>query len=456
MTTALTEETRGGPEGLPEDLEPLTASASGGGFSGAYGESFFEPGDAELTIDGEDQDSSNLDPAAVDEAIANSRAMRLILDGGVLNGDFRQGPPNPSDPIGPNNPLPGWRYGGGTGLPGDIDSSEGLSIYWREDDDGSGYGPHIECVADEALSGEVYEERYVYVEQLVPIASRERVLLPRALCSYDGGSALLAYIEGTPYYLDGGTAGETHISEQGFGGESVYASGGPQLHQTPVEAAAVITPNPYGGQFLLIRLMFYTNNWVSSPPETSKVYEVTNAKPTLATWSGGYGQTNLVSATGSTDIWWYDESNATIPTAARSFISFSTGWCTGIGMRTGTARTGGNYAVSGYALNQGNCIGGAVNIDAAHDGFNADFSYGYLYARSAGPYFADTTVSTTFPGTQHSLNGPRQWNIFSGGERLGVKGHSHGAGNFTPTGVDGMAYPNFVMVIEDGADGSNP
>jgi hypothetical protein len=422
---------------------------------GIYGEEFFYPGDAELTIDGEDQDTSALDPDVVADAVANSRAMRLILDGGVLNGDFRTGPPRPQDPIGPDNPLPGWRYGGGTAATGAWDSPDGLTLYWREDDDGQGYGPHIECVADEAQTLEVYAERYIYIEQLVPIASRERVLMPRALCSYDGGSALLTYIEGTPYGLDGQPTDETVIAEQGFGGEASYASGGLQLHQQPVEAASVITPN-HGGQFLLIRIMFYTNNWVLSPPESKKVYEVTNAKPALLMWSGGFGKRNMSQATGTNDNYWYDEDNSAITTAARGMIAWSTGWNAGIGLRSNAARTSGQYAVGAYSLSQGSCIGPAVDIDSAHDGFNADSVTGYLYARSRGPYYADTTRRTAAVDTQGSRNaGNTQWNIFSGGERLNVRGRSHGTGNFIPANTDSMAFPSFVMVIEDGASGDN-
>ena len=451
MTTALTEETRAESEGLPEDLEPLTVAASGGAFGGTYGQEYFLPGDQDVTVDTTGSPFSlvgnSLDAEIQTDGIANSRAIRLALDGGVVNGDFREGPPNPSAPIGPNNPLPGWRVGGGTADSG-IDSMEGLQIFWREEDDGQGYGSHIEFIADD-LAGEVYAERLIYMEQVVPIASRERVLGPRALASYDGGSAIYAYIVAKPYYLDGTEAGSAVIAEQGFGNESSYASGGQQFHQTPVEAAQAIVDNRNGGQYMLLRLMGYTNNDVLAPPESVKVYEVSNAPPSTVDVTVMLETGSITTTNGPTDTNWL------LPAAygastMQQYYSFSTGWVSGIGLRTDADRTNGQLSIAGWSGSQTNHIGPRVKIDGNHRGSSND-NGSFLHTRGL-PYYADTLAKAS---QAQNIDDSLPWNIFAAGERIHGKGWSHGSSNFQPSGVGSVMGLTMTCVMEDGAVNDN-
>jgi len=430
-----------GSEALPEDIEPLTASDET--FPSIFGEEMYTPGDDGLTIDNEDIDVGSLDSDMLAYGLATSKALHMQLSGGLFNSDFSIGPPTPGEPIGDNNPLPGWKFGD-EGAPG------GLRLYWVDDATAPG-GKSIRGHAD---VGEV-DEKFVYIEQVVPVAPRMRVLAPTGLWSYASGQELLGYVECQFYdYLGAmlaNVAGDTDsvIAEQGFGDESTYASGGAQLHQTPDEVALVIGAVPEGARFMLVRYMWFVETIDTISVATAQATDLKEAfagEPTLFYASASFYQENLPGTVGYNADWLmgsHGSSGSFTTGSIEGFIAPSTGWVHSIAARINTARTAGQTSIQSRSSTTAYAIGPYVDIDGNNNGYTDDL----VYSRGI-PYFESTSNRETNAGSGEL------WNIFAGGERIFVRSRSTGSNTWAPTSADGVAQVTFALVDERGA--SNP
>lgn len=170
----------------PEDREPVTMSPKS--LVDAWGDERFsdidDPGEEHWS--GSEMIAADLGPA-----------MNTVLTSGVANGDFAQGPPDASMPIGDENPLPHWRH---TRVQGG-----GITLHWVTD---------VAAPAGKAIratiTGAVADDD-VYLEQIIPVSPRQQLKIPTLRVKEGTDADSLAEIRLQYFKADGTTTGTESV-----------------------------------------------------------------------------------------------------------------------------------------------------------------------------------------------------------------------------------------------------
>lgn len=171
---------------LEEGDRPLTHTP--GRLTDVYGENVYvDEDDPEEAI--EDDEEQGI---GVGAPIAQA-----IVGGGLYNGDWLQGPPDPDAIIDDDNPLPYWRFTADTGSSitvrrvVDAASASGFALQWT--------------IADAATSD------LAYIEQIIPVSGTEEVRYPRIRTSTGASPQIEWYRELQPLKVDGTTTGGAFV-----------------------------------------------------------------------------------------------------------------------------------------------------------------------------------------------------------------------------------------------------
>lgn len=422
------------PEGLPEDIEPLTVAETA--VPTIYGEELFTGGDSDVTHDGTSDlivsGGIQLADATLQAGLATAQSNKFAL-AGLYNSDFSLGPPNPSEPISENNPLPFWRYGnysatGGTPVP----------LYWVADSTAPG-GYAIRAQGSYAFNP-TNGSGTSYIEQVVPVAPRQRVLMPIGIFSWDdtivgGGSGQRSYgqVYIGPFDSTGAQSQSGDSAAQGVPAANSAAS----LHLDPNDPAFIPYTLPADTRYALVRFEFVSRtDSGEATPETLSLREASCLPPKVryATISFYYS-----SIPASGNVTWLTGAPFTTG-GARQYFPPAPGWVESISMNIAGARTGGTLLVQLNDADTGNCLGPYLRVNAAHVGNATPKLFANGKPNDGGSVSAN-------PGDYDDYN----W--FKAGTTLRIQSLS--TGTFAPTNLDAVCWVTLALIDERFYDNEN-
>jgi hypothetical protein len=424
-------------QGLPEDTAPLTAGEDF--VPTVYGKELLTAGDAELTHGGTVESmgtAMTLDAEMLTSGLATTVALKAQLAGGLYNSDFAIGPPHPDEPLGENNALPYWRVGDA--------SADGIPVaplYWVEDADAPG-GYSIQT-RHTGPDGDNYR---AFIEQVIPVAPGQRVLMPRGIWSFDDtytgavtGQLSRGIVQATFFDYAGNGLEPTNTFDpygitdggrpQGQSYPGIALSG--QTHQTPREAALFPVSVPQSARYALIRYLFWSNS-ANGENEVLTLSEVSCREPRLRYVGLSFVHEDIAA---NTTVPWYLASHSTtvssVNVGVEQYVTPAPGWVESISLNTNAARTAGYFHVQAFDADIAGHIGPYLTVDGTHKGNDGP----RLYA-SMGPKLSTTTPSA-FAGGNDAVN------FFGPGEVLRVQSTSVG---YAPTTADGVCHVTLALI----------
>lgn len=355
----------------PEDAQPVTVTPSA--LLDAWGDPRFLDVDDPAQASAWDYQASSIGPA-----------FSTFMTHGVVNADFMQGPPRPSDPIGDDNPLPGWRYV--------VEQGGGFEAYWV-DDPFSTSGKAVRFLMTDPAEGD-----RAYVEQVVPVPPGF-VAFPRFRWDPTASGRVVSVVRHyhalwvTPLAYDGTSlASESSI---------VLALSDGVLGDTSQWPVGL----PAGSRYLRIRVGRWADVAPGAGTSISHLRSVALRRD-VVTATFVTSQTTSFTATGATLLTVVSaNANGTPAAAAERFVAPGEGYVQSIGVQLSKARTGGTLAFVARNLTTSTSIGPTATInstdtetayasaDSTHVGSSHLFYRGnVLRVTATGSSFAPTTA----------------------------------------------------------------
>lgn len=370
----------------PEDALPVTSSPSS--VVDPWGDPRF------LDVD---------DPAQADLAASIGPALATTLTHGLVNADWRRGPPDPGAPIGDENPLPDWTFVSEQGSIGaewvaSTSSKSGYAIRWTAQDTALNDRAYLEQIA-EVAPGDSWVHFRAYLDADVTVRGSLTGLYSFASVQFYDAAGVATGGE----VIVSADLGSSGIVTLGFSNASDFAGG----------FAAI----PSDARYVAFRQGLRDIVGGAAGAAYRDTLEVYFRKPDViyATFATSLA-TTAVTGTGNTAIYAVSAgSDGTPAVATERFVPFRTGYVVGIGARLSTPRTAGTLTFQ------------AIN-DAT--------------AQLVGPTAVINGTSTQEAAGFAAVGTDQAWHFEGGIDYLRVR--ATGA-SFTPTAADALVHVTVAM-----------